>query len=128
MGSLFCVTNNSSSLGLIPSIRNGHLSSLDFPEKGLFFLINSLKNWLLIFIDKEIGISDVLELFFVGESQVVPEIFLQIVDQEVILLGLEKSVIVLIQNYDLFTQIVQRVNLLFLQLCNVVYHVVLTKF
>lgn len=77
---------------------------MNLPYDRLLF-INSIKHWFFIFVDQVVRISDKFELLLVSESQVVSEVFFQVIYQEVVLLWLEESVVVFVQNYYLFAQI-----------------------
>ena len=74
MSGLFSVANNTDFSGSGPSMTGGHLAAMDFSDNGLFF-INAIEDRLLVFVNEVIGVSDVLEFFFVGESQVISEVF-----------------------------------------------------
>jgi hypothetical protein len=95
MSGLFGVANNTDFSGSGSSMTGGYLAAMDFSDNGLFF-INAIEDRLLVFVDEVIGVSDVLEFFFVGESQIISEVFFQVVDQEIVLLGFEKAVVVFV--------------------------------
>jgi hypothetical protein len=78
---------------------------MNFSDNGLLF-VNSIEYWFFILVNQVVRVPNVLELLFISESQVISEVFFQVVDQEVVLLWLEKTVVILVQNYDLFAQIV----------------------
>jgi hypothetical protein len=40
-------------------MAGGYLATMDFSNERFFF-INAIKDWFLIFVDKVIGVSDVL--------------------------------------------------------------------
>lgn len=95
MSGLFGVANNTEFSGGGSSMTGGHLAAMNFSDDGLFF-INAIEDRFLIFVDEVIGVSDVLEFFFVGESQIISEVFFQVVDEEIVLLGFEKAVVVFV--------------------------------
>jgi hypothetical protein len=95
MSGLFGVAHNTDFPGYGSSMAGGCLATMDFSNERFFF-IDAIKEWFLIFVDEVIGVSDVLDFFFVGESEIISEVFFEVVDEAVVLLGFEEAVVVFV--------------------------------